>query len=591
MGIRVTGISTPIGGISWEYSKEEKNLKSLMVSPTQKIKVFISSICGVEKYDKVRADLKNAIESTELADVYTFEGEDASSLPVDVHYKFALQDSDLCIFLIDNADGITSGVQAEIDTVKKYNIKALYYFCDEKKKDKTPLELSLMGASFSKCKTVHSFNELSQEGAHALINDIITVYHNYCIGRMLIKPEENGNVQTVEISETGKYQLPTIPEVVLKDVDKCKHYLEKFILGYCEAENDDKIEKSSVFDEWGLQFLKILFEEKSIKNFNTAMYLEDLKDQQDAIYNQIVRIRWQAIQEYFLGNVDRCLSYLESALQMAKRTSQPKWIINDILIDMRNQEMTNCTIKNSFQESDAQIELDNSKERVYYPILDRIHESLYEKYIKGLYKEKIKSPNVITFGSNIDQCCAMLASTLIVSMYNGSLTHILCFYDEIKNFVFYLCCKYDDWNIRLNLYKLVIFSESDKEITGIQESYPQILANISSSEAKSIMDFCSNHTIEYERINSQLRAFGAIGYFLDDKCFDYYEKIIVNIIHSWLNDDNSIVFIGQNIFKCLSKVAYRMSQDTLSEICCQFIDRHYTRYYYEMFKFIANYIV
>ena len=112
--------------------------------PEQKIKVFISSIYGVKKYDKVRADLKSAIESTQLADVYVFESNGASTLSAGSHYAWALEDSDICIFLIDNADGIKPGVQAEIGTVKKHNIKSLYYFCDETQKEKTPLEQSLM---------------------------------------------------------------------------------------------------------------------------------------------------------------------------------------------------------------------------------------------------------------------------------------------------------------------------------------------------------------------------------------------------------------------------------------------------------------
>lgn len=58
MGIRLTGISTPVGGVSWEYTKAEEHSAPLPLSPGQKIKVFISSICGVEKYDKVRAELK-----------------------------------------------------------------------------------------------------------------------------------------------------------------------------------------------------------------------------------------------------------------------------------------------------------------------------------------------------------------------------------------------------------------------------------------------------------------------------------------------------------------------------------------------------
>ena len=118
MGIRVTGISTPVGGLSWEYIKSEKQNIPLMISPGQKIKVFISSICGVEKYDKVRADLKSAIESTQLADVYTFESNGASTLPAGDHYILALEDSDICIFLIDNEDGITPGVQKKSTLLK-----------------------------------------------------------------------------------------------------------------------------------------------------------------------------------------------------------------------------------------------------------------------------------------------------------------------------------------------------------------------------------------------------------------------------------------------------------------------------------------
>ena len=233
MGIRLTGISTPVGGLSWEYEKSEEKSVPLPISPGQKIKVFISSICGVDKYDKVRAELKKAIEDTQLADVYTFEGKGASTLSAGDHYTLALEDSDICIFLIDNADGIKPGVQAEIDTVKKHNIKAMYYFCDETQKEKTSLEQSLMGAHFAKSKTVHSFGELSKDGARALIDDIISIYHYYCTGRIDLKLNESDEVQRVEVAGTEKFQMPTIPKATLKNVDKCKDYILKFTVFVC----------------------------------------------------------------------------------------------------------------------------------------------------------------------------------------------------------------------------------------------------------------------------------------------------------------------------------------------------------------------
>ena len=62
MGIRLTGISTPVGGVSWEYTQANSPNEPLAIIPGQKIQVFISSICGEEKYDKVRAELKKAID-------------------------------------------------------------------------------------------------------------------------------------------------------------------------------------------------------------------------------------------------------------------------------------------------------------------------------------------------------------------------------------------------------------------------------------------------------------------------------------------------------------------------------------------------
>ena len=83
MGIRLTGISTPFGGAEWEYTDTKNNIEytsPFSIIPDQKIKVFISSICGDNgKFDRVRTNLKKAIEETQLADVYMLESEEASS--------------------------------------------------------------------------------------------------------------------------------------------------------------------------------------------------------------------------------------------------------------------------------------------------------------------------------------------------------------------------------------------------------------------------------------------------------------------------------------------------------------------------------
>lgn len=591
MGVQLTGITTPYVGATREYVGEQTSANFLSIIPNQKIKVFISSICGKPKYDTVRKELKNAIEATSLVDVYMFENEGASTLSAGDHYIFALEDSDVCIFLIDNLDGVTPGVQAEIDTVKKNDIKALYYFCDENSSKKTGLEQSLMGAHNAKSKTVHAFSDLSKDSAHALIKDIVAVYHYYCKGKIASRSEgDREEFQHISIDEINDLQHLTVPKTILGNIDKCRNYILKFTTGYPHSAFFDDAEKSNEIDDWCVRFLSILFEGESIKQFNVEMFLDTIKSYQSEGLAHVVQVRWQAIQNYFLGNIEKCIEYLESALKIAKEHNQPTWVINDILIDLRNQHLISNNINNCFFESAAQKELTNNSEEIYYPALDRVNESLHEKYIESLFKEKTRSPYTVTLGSNLGSYSELLASAYVISMYNGSLTHLILFYEKIRNFLFFLCCKYDDWHFRRDMLKFTIFEGSEKEIKGIKDSYPEILNKLSANDAKTIMKFCENQPVKYKRFVSELLAFGTVGYYLNDSDFKKYKKIILSKIMKWINDPTAISAIGQSIFSCLSGVAYRMEQDDLAAICCALIDKQYSRWYTEMFKFIASYI-
>ena len=192
---------------------------------------------------------------------------------------------------------------------------------------------------------------------------------------------ENDEIQAVDVVGTEKYQLPTIPKSTIKNVNKCRDYFLKFVLGYSRGRYPDETEKTSEFDDWGIQFLPILFEGKSIKHFNTAMYLDALKAQLDDVYYQVVQIRWKAIQACFAGDIEKCVEYLEVASSFAKETNQPTWVIQDILVDLRNQHWIRCTAQNEYSDAPAQKELTESNEEVYYPILNGITDGTKEYII------------------------------------------------------------------------------------------------------------------------------------------------------------------------------------------------------------------
>lgn len=588
MGIRLTGISTPFGGLEWEYSDSIAARVRDELHPTRKLQVFISSKCGEPKYDTVRKALKEKIEATQLADVYCFEGSGASTLPAIDNYTWSLEDSDVCIFLIDNADGVPEGVQNEIDTVRKKKIRALYYFCDKESKEKTAVELSLLGAHSPKMQTIHELSELVEDGAQALVDDIVKIYHYYCAGKLLSISEDRVSSSEFDVVGAEKTPEPAIPKTVIKEIEKCKNYLVRLFVDSKYRLQGNEENHSSEIDEWGFQFLPILFEGRSIKQFNTAMLLDTLKSKQDGGFYSVVEIRWCAIQAFFMGDVDACIRKLEEALETAKKTDLPGWVIKDILIDLRNMEIERSNIINTYSEPGAQSELSNSEEEVYYPTLDRVNESLQEKYIDNLYKEKIKSPYSVTFGSSVIECCEMLASSYIIAVYNGSLTHIRRMYENVRRFLFFMSSKYDDWTLRRDLLMIAVFSGEESDVNGILNSFPEILDGMKSEDASRIMSFCSNHPIKYKRMISQLLAFRAIGYYLNDEEYKKAEAVILNDIIEWLSDENSSMAIGSHIFPSLSGVSHRISQDKMAEICWLFIERHYSRWYIDMFKYMAK---
>lgn len=703
MGIRPTGFSTPLFGIDWEYTEgklfglhKKKKMQVyddnvIMESddeinhidapyPERKINVFISSICGVEEYDNMRASLKISLEATGIIKVYMFEAAGASTLSAQDHYLLNLEESDICIFLIDNADGITSGVQREIDMVKQNNIMALYYFCDETSSEKTQLELGMIGARFAKSKVVHHFKELGTDSAKAMISDITDIYHYYCAHK-IARVENTDNVRQIHDISAGRqyYSVPDmysetenttedgtlyyddkinmddinnsdiniyttsemhiIPKSLLEDVSISADYIVYFATGIShnraecqsesneaqsssESENKQNAAQASDYralknglDEYISDFMKVLFENKPFEEFDLHGLLGILENYHDSQYSEVVSTRWSAIEAYFNGDIESCISGLESALMLARKGNQPVWVINDILIDIRNQHMLISELYGKYIKSEVQIELTKTEKMIHYPVLDRIKEDINQEYIDYIYNDEIKLLHMDMIESfKLSKIGELLANFLAVAIYNGSLTHILSIYACIKDLIYYLNSRFSDRCVRCSLFKIAIFSGRHEEISELKNKYYNVMSSLSSDEARNIMEFSENNVHFYYKMISRMEAFRIVGFNLNDKDFERYSTLIIDDITKWVLDDKKIFAISVNIFKCksdmagtdfykcksdmveieifkcLSDVAYRMPQDKLGDICCLVMDKKIVTLYPDMFKFIGRYI-
>ncbi|MDD3336335.1 MAG: hypothetical protein PHI98_12600 [Eubacteriales bacterium] len=561
-----------------------------MITPETKIQVFISSACGDEpekiKYNFAREALKVLIESTGFAKVYTFESEGASTTSAEQHYIFALEDCDVCIFLIDNRDGVSPGTQREIDTAKKHCIKSLFYFCDQFSKEETPLQKSLKGAIYAKSKVVHDFKELIKNGTLDLINDLVLIYKHYCKGHLAWNDKHVDEAD----SDIGNVEFITYANnVAQKDlftsIDICIGYFSKLILGY----SLDKVQKTGKIDEACAAFLPVLFEGENINDNNFTSILLEIEKYQTPQLFAVIKERYEAIKEYYSGNQSNCLDKLNNALLLARQNGIDEWFIKDILIDLRNQRAFFEQSQNTFSlEKTYQQELDSSQSLLYYPQLDRLDSSYYKGIIEDTIKYKIQTPDTVMYGHGLEKYIRSLAEVFVLAMYNGSLTHMQLLYERIKHMAFYCATRYSDWHIKKLLLKTTIVDGNEKEIDGMLSCFDDLRSKMNSKDAYEIYAFANNRPIEYQQFIAKLEAFRVTGYYMDEEMFQSsWGDLRVSVL-KWMEGDKSTVAVGSHIFSTLNGTYMRISQDELIEIICGCIHKNMRRFYDDAFNLIRD---
>lgn len=561
-----------------------------MFNTEDKIKVFISSACGNEdwkqKYNYIREALKVVIKGTGFAEPYVFESEGASTISAGSNYISALEESNLCIFIIDNKDEVPYGVLKEVEIAKKYNIKSLFYFCDEFSKEETPLQEELKGINNATSYVIHDFKSIISQVEKDLKKDLINVYKYYCNGRLNFEEEiiDGEELNSIVISESS-YSNNIMKKDLLINLDGCISYF----INLLSDENNVNIKTSGNLDELCVNFLRVLFESEDFSKKDQEALLEELKKHQSNELFEVTEKRYEAIRLYYEGNQKECIEKLEESLELAKKNSLPKWLIDDILIDLRNQDKTLDESRNIiFKNSAYQKEIINSKTSITYPLLDRLSNNFYENIISDFIKDKTKAPGTVTYGNNFNKHIKSLVNIYVISVYHGSLTHIEAIYKRLRYLCFYAVNTYSDWKLKLMLLKTNIINGNNKEKNEVYYLLGDILSDLNSDDAFEIYSFSKKSRVPYKRFNSELIAFSYVAYYLNDKDFSNIWKRLYAKICEWIDDEEQILALENTIFTTIKETHKRIKQDDLINIIIKVIKNKKVRFYDQVFKIILN---
>lgn len=265
-----------------------------------KLRVFISSKCG-GKYTIARKSLQKLLDVTGLVETYVFETDPASSEDTQSAYLDYVDNSNLCIFLVDNADGVPPAVLSEEKRAKDKHLRLLYIFCDENKKEPTPMQEDVRKLQSAKYALAHEFSDIVSKAYDSVMQDVIAVYK---------KKEELFSVEKSEVEPISAKALITetysLPATSFSKYPHVACVLTKNILPVNPLNKED--EETSLERLLSEHLQTVIFQKPFDETIIDSICTEVSKENNGEIC-EVLQLRYQAQKCYYLTKYDECLMF------------------------------------------------------------------------------------------------------------------------------------------------------------------------------------------------------------------------------------------------------------------------------------------
>ena len=548
------------------------------------LRVFISSKCG-GKYTIARKALKSLLCATGLFEIYAFETEPASSIDTQSGYLEYVEQSNLCVFIVDNADNVSSAVLSEIKTARDRRIRQIYVFCDEQEKDPTPLQNEIMEALSHKYVIVHDFSDVVDVAYISVMQDILAVYKRKDRVDSIEEGDEKLRGSLTEHRYYERFQAFEIPHnsnVISKHVADT---LKEDIIGVGKSNSEEIPDLNMKIAE----YLRFALGKKPF-NINDLMELKELIVRSaNEIIKPVLMLRFDSLTFFFSGNYEKCLEVLQNALSVVVADcSLPSWIALDIAVDIRYVCWKEDEINNRFSFDNAgQKFIDESLEPVYYPYMDRQGESFYQKISQRYYKVLNKPPQQIEFGG-IEEIFAELSNMFYIAVLHGSLLHTILIRSRLIDCLSMLTTLYSDHEYMRELLRLSIINADTKAIDGILRSNCITEEKLNYTDIRRFADCLDFVTDQYLKRKGQFCLISKFGYYMEDNYFEELFNELYAFSLEWVEDDAAIVNLGASIFDFFKGTVYRADQEKVVRFIAAVFRNGYSRYYIDALKLIQE---
>ena len=564
---------------------------------SKKIKIFISSICdtelkdfnqvdGTEKairisYNLIRRALKVALVETGLFEVYVFEDESPSTLPVGDDYLGELDSSDVCIFLIDNFyPEISKGLLTEITRAQKNNKKSFYLFLNHTGKEKTSVQENLTGIQGAHYFTVNDIREFIGEGYKAIINDIIKIYQNYCDGKIDYKERD---LPSVEITaDSFPTDTTDIDKQIFKNLGKTKNKIASLVYRV-----DDKEIQTSELDELSFNFLEVLLGERKFSDFNLSLLLDSLEKTQSPILHEVVSQRWKVISNRYSQELESALKTVESIFDTySNDTAVPKWIINDVLIDWRNIQTVDDEIKNIYSFS-VQEKINQQDTLIFFPLADRFSSNISEDMWNRNFNSITGSPFSTTI-YNLDHLFGYIANYLFTALYYGSYTHLLFTLKKIQTIIFDVLQKEDNLRHKVQLIKISVLWGDEKSLDKILSKYISSFSHSTAKEIYDIYELANTKHSQHEQNKWKIILFKELGYYFSNDDYETVSKEIATIFRQQIEAETTNIRLTEKLIKAWESNSSRLPQNEIITFSITIFNKQYRRYFDNIFKLLLK---